>query len=415
MKNYKDSFPIFKKYPDLIYLDTAATCQRPQEVIDAISEFYSTYNSNIGRGSYDLADKAQTVYNESKKTVADFFGVSPKQTIFTYGATDGLNQSSQMLHHIFNKEFSHKKYIVISALEHHSNILPWLELCEKTGLQTFFCNIEESFNPNKIPEHILKDTFIFTCTHVSNVTGEILPVMEWSAIAKQYNAFLVIDGSQAVGSFRVKIDKIESDFYIFSSHKMYGPMGAGVMIVSERILNLKPTPARLGGGIVEDVPTSTRDNRIYLEANYSLIDGIDAYEAGTPNLANIYAIAESIRWMLGYQWYNAITYMNVLSKYLYKRLSEEGFEPIKSSPDSTQTHIAAFNIPGVHSHDMGTFLHKKNIAARTGKHCAYPLYDTLGINSSVRLSIGLYNTHSDIDTAIAQIKEAVSFFGKNNI
>lgn len=413
MKSYKDNFPIFKNYPDMIYLDSAATCQKPEMVINAFGYFYSHLNANIGRGSYHLADLAQDTYNESKKTVANFFSVKPNQVVFTYGATDGLNQAAYMLQDIYNKKLLKKKYIIVSALEHHSNILPWIRMANNLGLTIYTCTIEETFDPETISKEILNHTFVMSTTHVSNVTGEIVPVNEWTRVAQEHGSFSVIDGSQAVSFFRIRIDKIESDFYLFSAHKMYGPMGVGALLLSEKVLNIKPDPFRLGGGIVEDVPTHIVSNQIQLTNEYILTEDTERYETGTPNLANIYAMAQAINWMLSYQWYNAITYMDVLSEYLYSNLNAIGIEPLKSHKKSKQTHVASFVVKGIHSHDIGTFLHKKNIAARSGKHCAYPLYDTLNINSSTRYSIGIYNTHADIDKAVAAIEEARAFFTKD--
>lgn len=412
MKSYKDDFPIFQTYPEMTYLDSAATCQKPQVVIDSFTYFYTHLNANVGRGSYPLADLAQETYNNSKKTVGNFFDVPAHQVIFTYGATDGLNQSAYMLEDIYNKTKSKKKYVVLSALEHHSNILPWIRLANTLGLEIHYCSIQETFDPELISKDILHNSFIMSCTHVSNVTGEILPVKEWARVAKAHQAFSVIDGSQAVSSFRIRLDKIDCDFYVFSAHKMYGPMGVGALIVSQNILDINPNPLKIGGGIVEDVPTQLIKNQLQLSQSYSLIEQVERYEAGTPNLANIYAMSQSIIWMLNYQWYNAINYMDTLSKYMYNRLNSIGLEPLKSHKNSEQTHIASFVIPNIHSHDIGTFLYKRNIAARTGKHCAYPLYDTLNINSSTRFSIGIYNTYKDIDNAVIAIEEAIEFFKK---
>lgn len=411
MKSYKDDFPIFKEYPDMIYLDSAATCQKPQRVIDSFATFYSKYNANIGRGSYPLADLAQQKYNESKKTVADFFSTKSSNVIFTYGATDSLNQSAFMLSQLIHQH-PNKKTLIISLAEHHSNLLPWIRLAKDCHLNIHFCNAQETVNPNLIADDIKNNALAFIFTHVSNVTGEILPASSWINTAKTYGAYSIVDGSQAVGSFRVNFDKLLADFYSFSSHKMYGPMGVGALLVSDRVLKQNVEPLRLGGGIVDDVDTFIYKNRMILDS-YSLIDGNEKYETGTPNLANIYAMAEGIRWMLDdSQWYNAVTYMNRLSSYMYKSLEKNGIQRLRIDNTLEQTHIASFVLSDIHSHDVGSFLHTKNIAVRTGKHCAYPLYEGLNINSSTRISIGLYNTTADIDKLIEAVKSAQDFFKK---
>lgn len=411
MKSYKEMFPIFKNHPELIYLDSAATCQKPQELMDALSEYYSLYNSNIGRGSYQLADQSYKKYHDSKQTIANFFHTTILNIAITYGATDSLNQAAyfveQELHHLpTNKK---NGYIVISCAEHHSNILPWIRLAQKHHLHIHLTSPEELLDPSLISNEIKEKSIAYVISHVSNVTGEILPIEKWISLSKIYNAYSIIDGSQAVGSFRVFLDKLECDFYAFSAHKMYGPMGIGILYVSNDMLKKETTPIRLGGGIVDDVPTSNINGQTTIKS-FSIIKNIEQFEAGTPNVANTYAFAKTIDWMVSIQWFNCIMYMSSLGKYLHSQLKKNGYKILEISPLLDKTHIASFIVPGIHSHDVGTFLAKHHIAVRAGKHCAYPLYDILDINSSNRASIGLYNTHQDIDNLINNLKIARKFF-----
>lgn len=414
MKSYKEMFPIFKNYPDLVYLDSAATCQRPEDLMQALSDYYLHYNSNIGRGSYELADLGAKKYHESKKTIASFFDTNILNIAMTYGATDSLNQAAFVVEQELIKLPDDKKkgYIIISCAEHHANILPWLRLAHNHELKIHMSSVEEMINPELIEQSIQDKAIAYICSHVSNVTGEVLPIEKWIHEAEKNSAFSVIDGSQAVASFRISLDKLNCDFYAFSAHKMYGPMGVGVLYMSRKILKSHSEPLRLGGGIVDDVIVNQEKSSLL---GYSIIDNIEKYEAGTPNAANVYAFAKTIEWMLNNQWYNCIMFMSVLGKYLHQQLVDNDFKVLEFSPELPKTHISSFITPGVHSHDVGTFLSKQHIAVRSGKHCAYPLYSVLDINSSTRASIGLYNTHQDIDKLIINLKLAQKFFNKDYV
>lgn len=410
MQCYKDMFPIFTKYPELNYMDSASTCQKPKFMIDSLSEFYSDYNSNIGRGAYPLADSALRIYEDSKTTIAKFFNTISENIAFTYSATDSLNQIAYFIEQQLENLPSSKKngYLILSFAEHHSNILPWMRLAKKHNLKTYLSSIEELLDPSIIPNEVKEKSIAYICSHVSNITGEILPIEKWIAESKLYNSYSVIDGSQAVGSFRVDLQKLFCNFYAFSAHKMYGPIGIGVLFMSTEILNKKNEPFRLGGGIVDDI--LTQNNEHFELISYNLVDSINKFEAGSPNVANAYAFAKTIDWMLSIQWYNCTMFMSALGKYMYKSLTKNDIKFVEFSPELKKTHIASFIVPNVHSHDMATFLAKKGISVRAGKHCAYPLYDVLGVNSSTRASIGLYNTNKNIDDLVNNIHLAKQFF-----
>jgi cysteine desulfurase/selenocysteine lyase len=408
MQSYKDYFPIFKEHPNLIYLDSAATCQKPLKMIQSFSDFYTKFNANIGRGAYPLADSAQKVYNDSKRVIADFFDSNLDNMFFTYGATDSLNQVADIILQI-SQIHPHKKYLILSMVEHHSNILPWIKLVNNHGLKIYVTNTFETIKPSLIPLEVQENALAFICSHVSNVTGEILPIQDWIKTAHDNNAFSIIDGSQAVGACRVRINDLKCDFYLLSAHKMYGPMGLGLLFCSTKVLKYNPQPLRLGGGIVDNVLSIKEQDNISI-VNYELISSIERFEAGTPNLANIYAFAQTINWMLESQWHNALTYMTVLSNYMYDRLCEHSIKTLRIDKSLDRTHIAAITIEGLHPHDLGTYLGQKNICIRSGKHCAYPLYDALNVNSSARISIGLYNNHQEINSTIDEIKNAINFF-----
>lgn len=398
MFNLKEDFPLFKKNSKLIYLDNAATTQKPYAMLDALNEYYIEFNSNVGRGVYQLAQLSEEAYNKSKKTVAQFLGCSDKNIVYTNGCTESLNLAG----YISQQYIQGKKYIVLPISEHHANVLIWQEIANKSNLELYWIDDPELImEPNKIDSTILKNTAIMALAHVSNVTGEVYPIENWCKVAKDIGAISVIDGAQAVTSLKVNIENIDCDFYALSAHKLYGPMGLGVLYISDKYLN--SNPLKLGGGIIEDVE----------KKSHTLLDGNNRFEAGTPNVANAYAFGKTIDFLNENNWNDCLKYTHDLGIYLDQELKKIGIEPLSLSNKFSKTHISSFRIPGIHAHDVGTYLAQKNIAVRVGKHCTYPLHMHLMVNSSVRVSIGIYNNKEDIDILINAIKECISYFNKD--
>lgn len=397
MSDIKKHFPLFDTNPNLIYLDNAATTQKPKTMIDALGLYYTSFNSNVGRGVYELANLSENCYASSKKVVSDFIGCTNKNIVYTSGCTESLNLAAYIA-----KQKTNKKYIVLPITEHHANILIWQRIAKENNMEIFWVdNPEFILNPKMIEQSILDNTAIMSIAHVSNVTGEVYRVENWCRLAKEIGAISIVDGAQAVTSLKIDIEKIECDFYAFSAHKLYGPMGLGVLYIKDNFLNSEPL--KLGGAIVEDVD----------KESYTLLDDGSRFETGTPNVANAFAFAKTIDFLKENNWHALLEETHLLGKYLSDELIKMGIIPLSISNKLAKTHISSFSIPGIHAHDVGTFLAQKNIAVRVGKHCAFPLHYHLKVGSSVRASIGIYNNKQDIDFLIAALKECIEYFNKD--
>jgi cysteine desulfurase/selenocysteine lyase len=399
MSNIKADFPLFKKNPKLIYLDNAATTHKPYAMLDAMSEYYIEFNSNVGRGLYELAQLSESAYSKSKKIVAEFLGCSNKNIIYTSGCTESLNLAGYIAQ---QKIKDKKKYIILPISEHHANVLIWQAIAEQNNLELYWISDPDLIlEPKNINHEILKNTAIMAVAHVSNVTGEVYPVKEWCKVAKEIGAISIIDGAQAVTSLKINIKDIGCDFYAFSAHKLYGPMGLGVLYINNEYFN--SNPLKLGGGIIEDVE----------QKSYTLLEGSNRFEAGTPNVANAYAFGKTIEFLNENNWEQILKNTHSIGNYLEQELIKIGVTPLSISSKLSKTHISSFRISGIHAHDVGTYLAQKDIAVRVGKHCAYPLHAHLKVNSSIRASIGIYNTKEDVDILINAIKECISYFNKD--
>lgn len=400
MFNIKDDFPLLNKNPNLVYLDNAATTQKPIEMLDALSDYYTNSNSNIGRGLYKLAQLSEKCYVDSKNTIAQFIGTKLENIVYTNGCTDSLNLAAYIAIQKVNKQIG-KKYIVLPISEHHANILIWQRIAKENKLELFWIkDAKLILEPEKIPLDILKNTAILAIAHVSNVTGEVYPVEKWCSLAKKIGAISIVDGAQSVATIKVNIKNIECDFYAFSAHKIYGPMGLGVLFINNKFLDSEPL--KLGGGIIEDVDTQY----------YTLLEDSSRFESGTPNVANAYAFSKTIEYLNKNNWEKLLYETHQLGEYLSCELNKIGIQPLSISDKFAKTHISSFSIANIHSHDVGTYLSQKNIAVRVGKHCAFPLHAHLNVKSSVRASVGIYNTKNDIDCLIANIQDCIKYFNK---
>lgn len=396
----KNVFPIFKNIPNLIYLDSAATTQKPKILLDSLSEYYFNHNSNVGRGLYELAYLSEQDYIWSKDKIASFFHTQSSHLVMTSSSTESLNLSSFLIEQIISEQ--KKKYILLPITEHHANILTWQRFAKKHNLTLFWLDNPTMIeHPESISKDILENTLLLSMSHVSNVTGEVYPIEKWCQIAKKYNFITSIDGSQAVHSLSINLKNIDCDFYSFSTHKLYGPMGLGVLFISPRFQ--KYEPFKLGGGIVEDVNTS----------NYTLIDEITKFEAGTPNVANTYSFAKVLEFLDNQNWKNQLQEMHDLYNYLLNKMQKNSsIHILNFNKNFSKTHILSFTVDHIHAHDIGSYLAQKNIAVRVGKHCAYPLHEKLNIVSSIRVSLGIYNDTKDIDFFYQQMLKCIEFFNE---
>ena len=395
----KSNFPIFLNNQDnpIVYLDSAATSQKPKILSKSLNYFYENLNSNIGRSSYKLSALAQECYEKSRSNIASFFNADPENITFTLGATHSINVCSNILY----EKLKTNSKIVLSILEHHANILPWQKIAKEKNIELFYIeNIEHLNHPDLLNEDFWANVSLVCLPHVTNTTGQIVPIEKWIKICKEKKIYTVIDGSQAVCSLKINLNELAPDFYVFSAHKLYGPMGLGIIFINPQIIK-NSQPLILGGGIIEDVEKNS----------YFLIDDIRKFEAGTPNIANVYSFSEVLTWLKKQNWEKELLKTKKIFFYMEKKLLDLNFiVPFISYDDIYKTHIFSFNIKNIHAHDVGTFLDEKNICVRVGKHCAHPLHDYLGISSSIRASLGIYNDKADIDIFVEEIKNCYNFF-----
>lgn len=392
-KSIKSQFPIFSNNPGLVYLDSAATTQKPKKVINKLSEFYSKYNANVHRGLYPLSEKSTAMYEDARRTVAKFINADPEEIIFTSSATDGLNAIAAMLKN--SGEIGSHPKIILSEIEHHSNILPWQALDPKS---TEFLMMTSDFLLGSAIETNKAD--ILAITHASNVTGTILPIKD---IVKQASdiGFVVLDASQSVAHMKVDVKELDIDFMVFSGHKLYGPNGIGVIYARKELLK-DLNPFRVGGGMIKEVSRKSA----------TWADLPEKFEAGTPPIADAIALAEAIEFVKEVGFEKIKSNEQELRIYLVNKLKEINGIRIYHPPLNVEAlGIVSFTIDGVHPHDLAQFLGDRKICVRAGHHCTQILHrEVLNIPASLRISIGVYNTKSDIDKLIDGLKAGVKYF-----
>jgi cysteine desulfurase/selenocysteine lyase len=396
IEKVRADFPVLNtfvnKYP-LAYLDNGATSQKPKQVIDAISRYYSEYNSNIHRGVHHLSQVATEAYEKSREKVQGFINAaSTKEIIFTKGTTDGINLIASSISDLLKPG----KEVLISAMEHHSNIVPWQMACEKSGakLRWIPMNDKGELVLDEIDTLINENTAIVAIMHVSNALGTINPVKKIIQKAQTVNALTLIDGAQAVPHFKVDVQALDCDFYVFSAHKMLGPTGVGILYGKEKIMENLP-PYQGGGDMIKVV---TLEKTTYNDLPLR-------FEAGTPNIEGGIVLAEAIDYMenLGHEAIEA--YENQLMQYATAALSEiDGIQFYGTAQH--KAGVISFLIEGCHPYDTGFVLDKMGIAVRTGHHCAQPVMDFYKIPGTVRASFAFYNTFDEVDRLIAGLHKA---------
>ena len=394
----RSDFPILKemvhKRP-LVYLDNAATSQKPQAVIDAITEAYTHWNSNIHRGVHHLSQVATKHHEEARQAVANFIGAtSSDEIIFTKGTTDSLNALAFSFGETFIQEGDE---ILVSAVEHHSNIVPWQMLCErkKAVLRHIPLRGDLTLDLEAFKGLLNEKTKLVSVAHVSNVLGIINPIEEIIRMAHEKGIPVCIDGAQSVPHMPVNVRKLDCDFLAFSGHKMYGPTGIGVLYGKREWLE-KLTPHEGGGEMINHVRWS---GTTYNELPYK-------FEAGTPNFVGSYALHKAIEYMqtIGFEAIEA--HERELTEYCESQLAAiEGVHIYAAG--QPKAGVISFNVGTIHPFDVGTLLDQQGVAVRTGHHCAEPLIDELGVPGTVRVSFGLYNDIADIDAFIAALKKAI--------
>ena len=393
----KADFPILNETVHgrpLVYLDNAATSQKPQQVLDAIVEAYSRWNSNIHRGVHHLSQVATSKHEGARQAVADFINArSADEIVFTKGTTDSLNA----LAFSFGEAFIHEgDEIIVSGLEHHSNIVPWQMLCErkKAVLRHIPLREDLSLNLEAFKGLLSEKTKLVSVAHVSNVLGTIQPVEEIIRLAHARKIPVCIDGAQSVPHMQVDVQALDCDFLVFSGHKMYAPTGIGVLYGKREWLEQIP-PHEGGGEMIEHVRWS---GTTYNELPYK-------FEAGTPNFVGSYALHKAIEYIESIGWEAIEAHERELTEYCEKRLRElEGVNLYGAG--HKKAGVVSFNIAVIHPFDVGTLLDQQGVAVRTGHHCAEPLIDTMGVPGTVRVSFGLYNDKEDVDAFIEALQRA---------
>lgn len=392
----RKDFPILNRKingKSLVYFDNAATAQTPKQVIDVIVDYYSLYNANIHRGVHQLSQEATEKYEESRQTIQKHFNAKhAHEIIFTSGTTHSINLVASGFRSILKKN----DVALVSALEHHSNIVPWQMLCEKTGalLKVIPMTQEGELDMDEFETLLkLKPKLIFT-NHISNALGTINPIKKIITKAHSVGAAVLVDGAQACPHIKPDVQELDVDFYVTSAHKMCGPTGVGMLYAKEEWLKKLP-PYQGGGEMISEV---TFDKTTYADLPHK-------FEAGTPNICGGIAFGAAVDYMNSIGFERIAAYENELLAYATTKLLEiEGLKIYGTS--SNKTSVISFNIEGVHAYDLGTIIDKLGIAIRTGQHCAQPIMDFYGISGTARASFAFYNTKEEIDLLVAALKKA---------
>ncbi|MBE9490039.1 MAG: cysteine desulfurase [Bacteroidetes bacterium] len=389
-------FPILQRkvngYP-LVYFDNAATSQKPQIVIDSIVDYYTNYNANIHRGVHTLSQEATDAYEIAREKIKQHFNAKHShEIIFTSGTTHGIN----MIASGFSELLNEGDEIIVSAMEHHSNIVPWQMLCEKTGavLKVIPMNEEGELILSEYDKILSSATKLVFVNHVSNTLGTINPIKEIIANAHRFGAAVLIDGAQACSHIIPNFQELDVDFYVVSAHKMCGPTGVGILYGKSEWLNKLP-PYQGGGEMIKEV---TFEKTTFADLPHK-------FEAGTPNISGGIAFGVAIDYLNSVGFKNILSYEHELLSYATEKLLKiEGLKIYGTGKEKTA--VISFNIDGVHPYDIGTIIDKLGIAVRTGHHCTQPIMDFYKIPGTVRASFTFYNTKTEIDSFIKAVKKA---------
>ncbi|AZJ34650.1 aminotransferase class V-fold PLP-dependent enzyme [Tenacibaculum singaporense] len=388
-------FPILNREvhgKKLVYLDNGATSQTPKVVIDTIVDYYSNYNANIHRGVHTLSQEATDKYEEARIKIQKHFNAKHSyEIILTSGTTHGVNIVASGFASILQEGDE----IIVSALEHHSNIVPWQMLCEKTGaiLKVIPMDEDGSLRMDLYHELLNPKTKLVFCNHVSNALGTINPIKEIIHAAHKFGAYVLIDGAQAVPHIKPDVQALDADFYVASAHKMCGPTGVGMLYGKEELLQLLP-PYQGGGEMIETV---TFEKTTYAGLPHK-------FEAGTPNICGGIAFGVAVDYMNSVGFSNIEKQENELLSYATQEL--EKIDGLKIYGTTNKTSVISFNLEGIHPYDVGAILDKLGVAVRTGHHCAQPIMDFYCIPGTVRASFSFYNTKEEVDILVNAVKKA---------
>lgn len=396
IQKIRTDFPILSRKVNghpLVYLDNAATSQKPRQVIDSIVDYYSRYNANIHRGVHALSQEATDAYEDARKKLQTHFNAKEThEIIFTAGTTHGINLVANGFSEILKKDDE----IIVSAMEHHSNIVPWQMLCEKTGavLKVIPMNEEGTLVFSEYEKLLSERTKLVFVNHISNALGTINPIDKIVEEAHKVGAAVLIDGAQSCSHIKPDLQKLDVDFYVTSAHKMCGPTGVGILYMKEDWGNRLP-PYQGGGEMIAEVT--------FKKTTYAALP--HKFEAGTPNICGGIAFGAAIDYLNEIGFKAIEEHENELLKYATQKLLEiEGLKIYGTGPNKTS--VVSFNIEGIHPYDIGTIVDKLGIAVRTGHHCAQPIMDFYKIPGTVRASFAFYNTLEEVDALVHAVKKA---------
>lgn len=401
MDDIRSRFPIFESRPELVYLDSAATALTPDTVIEAVSSYYRDLSANVGRGLYETAEKTTARYEKTREHVARFIGAEAREIVFTRNATESIN----LLAFSLEEAVSAGDDIVVTALEHHSNLLPWKRLAKRTGakLRVVPFDDEGRIDPASLPEYVGERTKVFAFSAVSNVLGSVNDVASLVRTAKSIapDVTTVVDAAQAVGHMPVDTRKWDADFIAFSGHKMFGPTGVGALYGKYDLLQSLP-PYQVGGGMVLDANAG--------EPTY--MDAPRRFEAGTPDIAAVLGLDAAIGFIgsIGIDRIHARE--TTLATCAVARLRETFGDAVRilGATDGRESGIVSFAVNGIHPHDIAQILGERDVCVRAGEHCAAPLHRAFDLPASARASFSVYNTEEDIEQLIEGIREAKKMF-----
>ena len=382
----------------LVYLDNAATTQKPTQVLEAIAAYYAKDNANVHRGVHTLAERAKAAYEAARERVRSFIhAASTKEVLFTRGTTTGLNWVARYAESVLQPGDE----VLISVMEHHSNTIPWQEACKKKGARLIYAYLKDGMlDLADFRSKLTEKTRFVALAHVSNVLGVVNPIKEIAELVHQANALLVVDGAQSVPHMKIDVQDLDVDFFAFSGHKMLGPTGIGVLYGKEELLE-RMSPVEFGGEMIDFVYEQ--------EATWKELPW--KFEAGTPNIAGAIGLAVAIDYLDKIGMETVHQYEQELIAYVFPKLQAVEGLTIYGSEDLTQrSGVISFNLAGLHPHDVATALDYEGVAVRAGHHCAQPLLSYLGVAATVRASFYLYNTKADCDKLVEALQKTKEFF-----
>lgn len=382
----------------LVYLDNAATTQKPTVVLEALRSYYETDNANVHRGVHTLAERATSQYEASRQLVADFIKAkSSKEVIFTRGTTTSLNWVARFAEQVLTAGDE----VLVSVMEHHANIIPWQQVCQKTGAKLVYAYLKHGqLDMTDLAQKLTPKTKFVSLAHVSNVLGCVNPIKEIAELVHANGAYLVVDGAQSIPHLPIDVQELDCDFFAFSAHKMYGPTGLGILYGKEELLH-QMEPIEFGGEMID-----------FVYEQSATWKGLPwKFEAGTPHIAGAIGLAAAVSYLQDIGMTEVQAHEADLVAYILPKLRAiEGLTLYGPEQPENRAGVIAFNLDGLHPHDLATALDYEGVAVRAGHHCAQPLLSYLNVSATVRASFSLYNTREDCDRLVDAILKAKEFF-----